>query len=244
MLSLALAGKPNAGKSTFYAAATMADVQMANYPFTTIDANRGVTHVRTRCPCTSREERCGNQNCRAGKRYVPVELLDVAGLVPGAHEGRGLGNQFLDELANADAILNVVENNTEAVRSGNVDVHPSFLAVARQLLAETVDVAEAAIDEPVTTDTHRLIRLPGSLHGGSGLAVTPIEREDVDAFDPLTDAVPETFVGHDIAVDVAREYELGFRGETVRVTPGVMSVPEYAGVFLMARGWAEKARES
>ena len=109
MLSLALAGKPNAGKSTFYKAATMADVDVGNYPFTTIDPNRGVTHARTRCPCLDREERCGDENCHDGKRYVPVELLDVAGLVPGAHEGRGLGNQFLDALTNADAILNVVD---------------------------------------------------------------------------------------------------------------------------------------
>ena len=109
MLTVALAGKPNAGKSTFYTAATMADVDVANYPFTTIDANRGVTHVRTECPCLDREERCGAENCRDGKRYVPVELLDVAGLVPGAHEGKGLGNQFLDELTNADVVLNVVD---------------------------------------------------------------------------------------------------------------------------------------
>jgi ribosome-binding ATPase YchF (GTP1/OBG family) len=109
MLSIALAGKPNAGKSTFYTAATMAEVDVANYPFTTIDANRGVTHVRTDCPCLARDERCGNQNCHDGIRYVPVELLDVAGLVPGAHEGKGLGNQFLDELTNADVILNVVD---------------------------------------------------------------------------------------------------------------------------------------
>ena len=109
MPSLALAGKPNAGKSTFYTAATMADVDVANYPFTTIDANRGISHVRTECPCLDREERCGNERCHDGKRYVPVELLDVAGLVPGAHEGRGLGNQFLDELTNADAIVNVVD---------------------------------------------------------------------------------------------------------------------------------------
>ena len=107
MLSLALAGKPNAGKSTFYKAATMADVAVADYPFTTIDANRGITYARTRCPCLDRDERCGN--CEDGKRYVHVELVDVAGLVPGAHEGRGLGNQFLDELTNADAILNVVD---------------------------------------------------------------------------------------------------------------------------------------
>jgi len=109
MLSIALAGKPNAGKSTFYKAATMADVDVANYPFTTIDANRGVSHVRTDCPCLGRDERCGDEHCHDGKRYVPVELLDVAGLVPGAHEGRGLGNQFLDELTNADVIVNVVD---------------------------------------------------------------------------------------------------------------------------------------
>ncbi|MFB6171876.1 MAG: redox-regulated ATPase YchF [Haloarculaceae archaeon] len=109
MLSVALAGKPNAGKSTFYKAATMADVDVGNYPFTTIDANRGVSHVRTRCPCLDLPERCGNENCHDGKRYVPIELIDVAGLVPGAHEGRGLGNQFLDELTNADVILNVVD---------------------------------------------------------------------------------------------------------------------------------------
>jgi len=87
----------------------MADVEVGNYPFTTIDANRGVTHVRTNCPCLDRDERCGDDHCRDGKRYVPVELLDVAGLVPGAHEGRGLGNQFLDELTNADLILHVVD---------------------------------------------------------------------------------------------------------------------------------------
>ncbi|MBP2250653.1 DNA primase small subunit [Halarchaeum solikamskense] len=144
---------------------------------------------------------------------------------------------------NAEAVLNVVQNNTEAVRSGNVDVHPAFLNVARQLLAETVEAEEAPIDEPVTTDTHRLIRLPGSLHGGSGLAVTPIERDDLGEFDPLVDAVPETFVGHDIRVDVEREYELAMRGETITVAPGEQTLPEYAGVFLMARGWAEKAAE-
>ncbi|WP_255150570.1 redox-regulated ATPase YchF [Halorarius halobius] len=127
MLSIALAGKPNAGKSTFYKAATMADVDVGNYPFTTIDPNRGVSHVRTDCPCLALEERCGDEHCHDGKRYVPVELIDVAGLVPGAHEGRGLGNQFLDSLSSADVILNVVDasggtnEEGEPVETGSYD---------------------------------------------------------------------------------------------------------------------------
>jgi len=91
MLALALAGKPNAGKSTFYQAATMADVDVANYPFTTIDANRGISHVRTECPCLDLDERCDSDHCHDGTRYVPVELYDVAGLVPGPDEPRARG---------------------------------------------------------------------------------------------------------------------------------------------------------
>jgi len=140
MLSIALAGKPNAGKSTFYKAATMADVDVGNYPFTTIDANRGVSHVRTECPCLDREQRCGDDNCRAGKRYVPVELMDVAGLVPGAHEGRGLGNQFLDELTNADVILNVVD------ASGGTDAEGEPVEVGEHDPVEDVDFVEEEMD--------------------------------------------------------------------------------------------------
>jgi len=141
MLSLALAGKPNAGKSTFYKAATRADVDVANYPFTTIDANRGVTHARTECPCLALDERCGNERCHDGKRYVPVELLDVAGLVPGAHEGKGLGNQFLDELTNADAILNVVD------ASGGTNAEGEPVEVGTYDPVEEVDFVEREMDQ-------------------------------------------------------------------------------------------------
>ena len=140
MLSLALAGKPNAGKSTFYSAATMADVDVGNYPFTTIDPNRGVSYVRTRCPCRDREERCGAEHCRDGKRYVPVELVDVAGLVPGAHEGRGLGNQFLDALSDADVILHVVD------ASGATDAQGEPVEPGTHDPVEEVDFVERELD--------------------------------------------------------------------------------------------------
>jgi len=140
MLSLALAGKPNAGKSTFYTAATMAEVEVGNYPFTTIDANRGVSYARTRCPCLDRDRRCDSDNCAAGKRYVPLELYDVAGLVPGAHEGRGLGNQFLDELTDADAILHVVD----AAGATNEEGEP--VEVGDHDPVEDVDFVEREMD--------------------------------------------------------------------------------------------------
>jgi len=140
VLALALAGKPNAGKSTFYQAATMATVDVANYPFTTIDANRGIAGVRTRCPCLDLAERCDNDRCQDGTRYVPVELYDVAGLVPGASEGRGLGNQFLDELTDADAIVNVVD------AAGATDAEGEPVEAGAFDPLEEVDFVESELD--------------------------------------------------------------------------------------------------
>jgi ribosome-binding ATPase YchF (GTP1/OBG family) len=162
MLSIALAGKPNAGKSTFYTAATNSEVDVANYPFTTIDANRGVTHVRTECPCLALDSRCGNENCRDGKRYVPVELLDVAGLVPGAHEGRGLGNQFLDELTNADVIVNVVDASGATNEEGEpVEVGDHDPVEDIHFVEEEMDLWLAGIVDDNWESVQRQSRSPG-----------------------------------------------------------------------------------
>lgn len=117
MITLALAGKPNCGKSTFFKAATLANVEIANYPFTTIDANHGVAYVRTPCACRSLGITCAA--CVDGVRFIPVGLIDVAGLVPDAHKGRGLGNQFLDHLREADAIIHVVDASGGTDSEGN-----------------------------------------------------------------------------------------------------------------------------
>ena len=108
---LGIVGKPNTGKSTLFSAATLIPVDIANYPFTTIKPNRGIGYLRTPCVHTefNVEDNPKNSLCLNGIRLVPVELIDVAGLVPGAWEGRGLGNQFLDEIRRADALLHVVD---------------------------------------------------------------------------------------------------------------------------------------
>ena len=117
MITLALAGKPNCGKSTFFKAATLANVPIANYPFTTIDANHGVAYVRSPCVCRGLGLSCGH--CTDGVRFIPIGLIDVAGLVPEAHKGRGLGNQFLDHLRQADAILHILDASGSTDTEGN-----------------------------------------------------------------------------------------------------------------------------
>ncbi len=117
MIEIGLAGKPNAGKSTFFKSATLIDVAIANYPFTTIEPNVGIAYVRTRCVCRELGIECGK--CVDGWRFIPVKLIDVAGLVPGAHEGRGLGNEFLDNLRQAEGIIHVVDASGSTDEEGN-----------------------------------------------------------------------------------------------------------------------------
>lgn len=108
---MGIVGKPNTGKSTFFSASTLAPAEIANYPFTTIKPNRGIGYVRT--PCVHEEfnvqDAPVNSLCMEGIRLIPVEFIDCAGLVPGAWEGRGLGNFFLDEIRKADALIHIVD---------------------------------------------------------------------------------------------------------------------------------------
>lgn len=99
------------GKSTFFNAATSLGVQTANFPFTTIEPNIGIGYVRTRCVCKEFQVQDNplHSMCIDGSRYIPIRILDIAGLVPGAHNGRGLGNQFLDSAREADALVHVVD---------------------------------------------------------------------------------------------------------------------------------------
>ena len=108
-MQIGLLGKANVGKSTFFSAATETTAQTGNFPFTTIEPNVGVTHVKVDCACKNLESRCGNNLCVNGTRFIAVKLIDVAGLVPGANEGKGLGNQFLTDAMQADALIHVVD---------------------------------------------------------------------------------------------------------------------------------------
>jgi len=108
---LGLVGKPSSGKSTFFKAATLSDVLIASYPFATIEPNHGMGYVRVKSLCKELGVKCNPRTgyCNGDIRFVPVELMDVAGLVKGASEGKGLGNKFLDDLRQADVFIQIVD---------------------------------------------------------------------------------------------------------------------------------------
>jgi ribosome-binding ATPase len=115
-------GKANVGKSTFFNSATDQAVPSANYPFTTIHPNIGISFVREKCVC--REfgviDNPLHSICIDGNRFVPIKLIDIAGLVPGAHLGKGLGNKFLDDARQADALIHVVDASGSTDPEGRV----------------------------------------------------------------------------------------------------------------------------
>ena len=118
---ISLVGAPNKGKSTLFSALTMSEVAIADYPFTTVDPNLGVAYATKRCVESELGVRCKPRNslCVNGTRMIPVNIVDVAGLVEGAHEGKGMGNQFLSDISASDAIIVVADISGKTDSNGN-----------------------------------------------------------------------------------------------------------------------------
>jgi hypothetical protein len=127
---IGLMGKTNTGKSSFFKAATMIDVEIADRPFVTINPNIGIAYVIIDCACKEFNVDCKPKSgmCKNGKRFIPVKLVDVAGLVPGAHTGKGLGNKFLDDLRQSSVLIQVIDTSglTDEEGKPTTNYDPNF----------------------------------------------------------------------------------------------------------------------
>jgi len=128
MIEIGLIGKPNAGKSSFLKAATLQDVKITPIPFTTLKPNIAMAYVTKRCVCKEFNVKCNPRQgaCVNGIRFIPIGLWDLPGIVPGAHEGRGLGLKFLDDIRKTKALIHVVDfsglTDAEGKATENYDV--------------------------------------------------------------------------------------------------------------------------
>jgi ribosome-binding ATPase YchF (GTP1/OBG family) len=139
-MQVGLLGKTNVGKSTFFSAATETVVQIGNYPFTTIEPNIGIAYVHTDCACKFFSIPHKNPLCMQGIRLIPVKLVDIAGLVPGAHEGKGLGNQFLDDSRQAEVLIHVMDI------SGSTDIQGQPVPIGTHDPLEDIEFVENEFD--------------------------------------------------------------------------------------------------
>jgi len=153
MIEIGLIGKPNAGKSSFLKAATLQDVKIAPIPFTTLKPNIAMAYVTKRCICKEFNVKCNPRQgaCINGVRFIPIGLWDLPGIVPGAHEGRGLGLKFLDDIRKTKALIHVVDfsglTDAEGKATENYDVENDIKFVEDEINKWFKNVIERGLEK-------------------------------------------------------------------------------------------------
>ncbi|MCC5994148.1 MAG: redox-regulated ATPase YchF [Candidatus Aenigmarchaeota archaeon] len=153
MIEIGLVGKPNAGKSSFLKAATLQDVKISPVPFTTLKPNIAIAYVTKECVCKEFNVKCNPKQgaCINGIRFIPIELWDLPGIVPGAHEGKGLGLRFLDEARKTKALIHVVDfsglTDEEGKPTENYDVEKDIEFVENEINAWFRSIIERGIEK-------------------------------------------------------------------------------------------------
>jgi len=141
-IKIGLIGKTNTGKTTFFNSATLSSEEISSYPFTTKKHVSGIAHAITLCvhPEFKIQDNPNNSKCLDGWRYIPIELIDLPGLIKDAWKGKGLGNQFLSIAAQSDALLHVVD------ASGGIDSTGKITEVgAGDPISDFADIEEELI---------------------------------------------------------------------------------------------------
>lgn len=159
-------------------------------------------------------------------------------------EHRGLGKSNAKKFQALKSIAQSPDALQTIIKSGRLDFgyvgdfqEIIDLLIRQAMESGRVNLGRTQVDEPVTADIKRLIRLPGSLHGKSGMKVTALSINELETFEPLNDAV--VFGDKSVKIKVIKPFAVQMKGKDLMVEEGIQEVPEYAAVYLMCRGVAE-----
>lgn len=203
-IKLGLIGKTNTGKTTFFNAATLSSEEISSYPFTTKKPVSGTSHAITLCvhPEFKIQDNPNNSKCIEGWRYIPIELIDLPGLIKDAWKGKGLGNQFLSIAAQSDALLHVVDASGGIDSTGKIseigsgDPISDFADIEEELIMWYHKILEGNRDKiskliktgsdfvTVITDLYRGIGVT-KIHVKDALVALGLEEKDFDDYDMI-----------------------------------------------------------
>jgi len=201
-IKIGLIGKTNTGKTTFFNSATLSSEEISSYPFTTKKPVIGIAHAVTLCvhPEFKIQDNPNNSKCVEGWRYIPIELIDLPGLIKDAWKGKGLGNQFLSIAAQSDALLHVVDASGGIDSTGKItevgtgDPISDFADIEEELIMWYLKILEGNRDKvsklirtgtdisDAITDLYRGIGVT-TTHVKETLRATGLEEKDFDDFD-------------------------------------------------------------
>ncbi len=200
-IKIGLIGKTNTGKTTFFNSATLSSEEISSYPFTTKSPVSGVAHAITLCvhPEFKIQDNPNNSKCLDGWRYIPIELIDLPGLIKDAWKGKGLGNQFLSIAAQSDALLHVVDASGGIDSTGKItevgtgDPISDFADIEEELIMWYHKILEGNRDKiskliktgtdvsDALTDLYRGIGVT-KIHVKETFHATNLEEKDFDDF--------------------------------------------------------------
>ena len=203
-IKIGLIGKTNTGKTTFFNSATLSSEEISSYPFTTKKPVSGTAHAVTLCvhPEFKIQDNPNNSKCVEGWRYIPIELIDLPGLIKDAWKGKGLGNQFLSIAAQSDALLHVVDASGGIDSTGKIsevgtgDPISDFADIEEELIMWYHKILEGNRDKvsklirtgsdilDAITDLYRGIGV-NKIHVKETLLATKLEEKDFDDYDMI-----------------------------------------------------------
>ncbi len=203
---IGLIGKTNTGKTTFFNAATLGAAEVSTYPFTTKEPNYGIAHVVTLCVCKEFgvKDNPRNSKCIDGWRHIPIELIDLPGLIKGAWAGKGLGNQFLSVASQSDALLHVVDASGSVDEEGRLtepgtgDPLADYYDIEEELIMWFIKLLDRSEDR-IIRGLRKGLDLPEAMEEvfkgikvsaqdiRKALEVTGLERKDFENWTPSDD---------------------------------------------------------